>query len=372
MKVLMADLMSWVPYYCRCLVDGLHQAGLTNIEYATESYRYDNRGSTVSPSWFRDPCDGISALPIAVRNVRRVAYYIRNLNSMVAHAKDYDIIHVQWLPLVHTGGWERMFMKRLASRTKLLYTVHNYLPHDTGNRHWRAYRDLYNVFHGLFVHCVHLRKRLHEEMGITLPIFPIRHGQFGPMRIPSFNSERAWRPVFLLQGAIKPYKGVDILLDAWLQVERKHPTARLRIVGPVKPKMHARLQSVIADRGYLRLEYVSRFLSESELEQEYEQADILLYPYLSSSSSGALMMGLPYCKPMILSDIPVFQETLQDGQNCLMFESGNPEALASAILTMADNRTLCRNLADALYHTDFSEYTWESVGCATLQVYRAM
>ena len=372
MRVLMADMMSWVPYYCRCLLDGLRQAGLTTIEYATESYRYDNRGSSACPVWFRDPRDGISRLPKAIRNARRVGYYIRNLNSMVRHARQYDLIHVQWLPLVHTGGWERAFMARAANRTKVLYTVHNYLPHDTGTRYWQAYRDLYSVFHGLFVHCAHLRDQLVGEMGLQTPIHPIKHGQFGTMRVPSTAVDKPWAPLFLLQGAIKAYKGVDTLLDAWTEVERTHPSARLRIVGPVKPRMHAHIRNVMAERRYSRLEYCSRFLSDLELEQEYQQADVLLYPYLSSSSSGALMMGLQYCKPMILSDIPVFRETLQDGQNCLMFPCGDAEARASVMVEAAQNRPRCQQMADTLYRTDFGAYTWESVGRATLQVYSSV
>ena len=38
-------------------------------------------------------------------------------------------------------------------------------------------------------------------------------------------------PVVLFQGAILPYKGVDILVEAWPLVLEAHPTAMLALVG---------------------------------------------------------------------------------------------------------------------------------------------
>ena len=105
----------------------------------------------------------------------------------------------------------------------------------------------------------------------------IHHGAFkhltldGRARLP-LPAELAGvrEPVVLFFGLLRPYKGLEVLLEAWRGVDG----AELWIVG--RPRMPTR---AAAGTGRRRVRFVPRFVSDAELPAFFRRADIVVLPY---------------------------------------------------------------------------------------------
>ena len=96
-------------------------------------------------------------------------------------------------------------------------------------------------------------------------------------------------------GVVRPYKGVDVLLEAFRQVE----DAELWVVGRPLGVSMERLRQ-LAPAG--RVRFVERYVSDAELPAFFRRADVLVLPHRSVDVSGVLFAGLAFGKAMVMSD----------------------------------------------------------------------
>ena len=92
-----------------------------------------------------------------------------------------DIVHVQYLPMLQSrlplDLWFVQFCRKRGS--KIVLTVHDLLPHDTGEAHKQTFRDLYRMVDGIICHSDNIRSRLQAEFAVPEEkIAVIPHGPF--------------------------------------------------------------------------------------------------------------------------------------------------------------------------------------------------
>ena len=112
------------------------------------------------------------------KKLLRVAAYHFRLLKYIASTKA-TVMHVQWVrfPIVE-GIFIVLFMQLL--RKKVIYTVHDVLPHSKDNYYNRSiYRILYSVQNQLIAHTNYIRNRIVSEFGIRPgKIHVIPHGVY--------------------------------------------------------------------------------------------------------------------------------------------------------------------------------------------------
>lgn len=139
--------------------------------------------------------------------------------------------------------------------------------------------------------------------------------------------------------ALRPEKGLSLLLDAFARVRSSHPEARLLIVGsgPMQPELDSRAAS-------LGLGAVCRFQSAVRNVSEWLRAmDIFVLPSLSEALSNSLMEAMACGCCAIASDTGGNPELVQDGETGLLFPAGDSAALAVRLeRTLADRELRCR------------------------------
>ena len=131
----------------------------------------------------------------------------------------------------------------------------------------------------------------------------IPHGVFAhladtPTQPPPFETEK---PVVLCFGLMRPYKGIDVLLEAWRGIDE----AELWIAG--MPRMD--ISSLLADAPP-NVRFVPRFVTDSELPAYFQRADLVVLPYREIDQSGVLFTALAFGKPLLLSDVGGSQRSL--------------------------------------------------------------
>ncbi len=382
-RVFLMDLWATVPYYTAYLSRALlaEHVDLTvgSISYYLDPTCFSSRGIKLDPGLL--DAVGKFRLPRLPRRVLKLLESVLNLSALTVRflISPPDVIHVQYLPMLMSPLPIDLWFIKLCRRRgpKIVLTVHDLLPHDTGETHKQTFHDLYRIVDGIICHSDSIRTRLQAEFSVPeKKISVIPHGPFFydlPAAAPeetlrSFDLEPG-KLLVLWQGIIFPYKGIDLLLDAWQQVEVNNVDACLLIVGTGAPEFAEQIREQIARLGLKHVKLHLRFVSAEELVALYRAADIVVYPYRAITTSGALATGLALGKTIVASDLTVFRELLTDRKNALLVDPRNSAALAAALMELSGSFLLRQQLAESVQAMDFGDRSWQFIGKKTLEAY---
>jgi glycosyltransferase involved in cell wall biosynthesis len=169
-------------------------------------------------------------------------------------------------------------------------------------------------------------------------------------------------PVVLCFGLIRPYKGIDVLLEAWRGVR----DAELWIVGA--PRMDINELSVGTPAS---VRFVPRFVSDEELAACFRRADVVVLPYREIDQSGVAFTALGFGKAMLLSDVGGFPELAAAGA-ARTFPAGDMDALGLELNGLLSDEAARRALASAAREAASGTYSWSNVAARTLALYREL
>jgi glycosyltransferase involved in cell wall biosynthesis len=384
LRVFMMDLLATVPYYTAYLSRALlaEDVDLTvgSVSYYLDRKCFSSRGIKVSPGCLDliSKCD----LPRRLRRPLKLCEALLNQSALALRflLSPPDVLHVQFLPmLTWILPFDLWFVFLCRARgIKIVLTVHDLLPHDTGHAHKATCLRQYLSVDWIICHSEHIRKRLSAEFLLSpSKISVIPHGPFfydlvqaGAETAPKSVRGPEGAVCVLWQGIIHPYKGVDLLLEAWQKVEALGGDHRLVVAGTGSVEILQQIRKQVVALKLRNVVLELHFISTLELVQLYRQADIVVYPYRAITTSGGLATGLALGKTIVASDLPVFRELLTNRQNALLVDVRSPDELANALLELAGNRELRESLARNVEAMSFGEQSWISIARSTNEVYR--
>jgi glycosyltransferase involved in cell wall biosynthesis len=382
----MMDLWATVPYYTAYLSRALlkEHVDLTvgSISYYLDPTCFSSRGIKLHPGLL--DIVGKFRLSRVPRRILKLLESILNLSALTVRflISPPDVVHVQFLPMLRSRFPLDLWFVQLCRRrgSKIVLTVHDLLPHDTGEAHKQIFHDLYRMVDGIICHSDNIRTRLGAEFSVPQEkIAVIAHGPFF-YDLPATNSELTLRSfdlepgklLVLWQGIIFPYKGIDLLLNAWRQVEANNDNVCLLIVGTGSPELSEQIREQISRLELKQVRLHLRFISTEELVALYRAADIVVYPYRAITTSGALATGLALGKTIVASNLPVFRELLTNRENALLVDPENSTELAAVLTELCENFSLRQQLAAAVQTMNFGDQSWLSIAHRTQKFYVAI
>jgi glycosyltransferase involved in cell wall biosynthesis len=375
----MMDLLATVPYYTAYLSRALLAEGVDltigSITYYLDPTCFSSRGLKLRPGLL----DVVGRYPLP-KLPRRILKLLEGTINLLALAIRFlfappDIIHVQFLPLLRSALPMDLWLVNLcqARGSKLVLTVHDLLPHDTGRAHRKMFQRLYSRTNAIICHSAHIANLLQSDFNVpAVKINIIPHGPFFydlPDTTLASTTEEPDAVAVLWQGIIFPYKGVDLLLAAWATVEAAHPDAMLTIAGTGSPEIQAAIRAQVAALSLTRVQLDFRFLSTEELVALYRRADIVVYPYRAITTSGALATGLALGKTVVASDLPVFRELLTDNENAILVNPTDSDQLAASLIRLAGDQALRQQLSAKVAAMSFGDESWRAIARDTVRVY---
>ena len=142
--------------------------------------------------------------------------------------------------------------------------------------------------------------------------------------------------VVLLFGTLSPYKGVDLLVDAFARLAGRRPRARLVVAGfPLAGFDLGRERRRAAELGVAeRVTFVPEYLPSSEVAAWMELATVAAFPYRSGSQSAAVQTALTFGVPVVAAAVGAMPELLAgvgDAGRAWRVPPEDPEALAAAL-----------------------------------------
>jgi len=143
-------------------------------------------------------------------------------------------------------------------------------------------------------------------------------------------------------GALKPKKGISKLIEAFAEVAKVIPEARLILVGdgPLRPAIEKRIRELVLENKVL----ITGFIPNSQIPKILEKASVFVLPSYGEGLSNALLQAMAAGLPCIVSDIEENREIIQHGVNGLLFPVGDSKALAEALIQVLTDRELASKL----------------------------
>ena len=316
---------------------------------------------------------------------RVLAYYFR-LVKYATEARP-QLFHVLWNNRFEYFDRTALILFYKMLGKKVVFTAHNVNirkrdGHDTAlNR--LTLRILYRLCDHIFVHTNKMREELLADFAVPeskVSVIPLGINNSVPHTKLTTEAARAQLGIklgekaILFFGQIAPYKGLEYLVAAFIELTRKDPAYRLIIVGRPKGEMtyweglaQKIASSDVRDRFIQKIEFVP----DADTELYFKAADVLLLPYNQIFQSGVLFLGYSFGLPVIASDVGSFREEIMEGKTGYIFAPRDTEGL---------KRVIERYFSSELY-TDLAthrqeiqafaneQYSWSKVTAITKAVY---
>jgi D-inositol-3-phosphate glycosyltransferase len=320
--------------------------------------------------------------------VFRIASYYYKLLCYAAKAKP-RIFHILWNNKFETFDRTLLMLYYKFLGKRIVLTAHNV---NAGRRDKKdtllnrmTLRIQYRLMDHVFVHTKKMKDELVEgfrvrEERVTVIPFGINNA------VPETNLTRNEArerlglrdpdKVMLFFGRIKPYKGVECLIEAFQRTRSRHQEYRLVIAGRLEAGFgekytHKIRELVSEDVNAKTVLSRTEFIPDNEIEIYFKAADVLVLPYAHIYQSGVLFLGYSFGLPVLAADVGSLKDDIVEGQTGFVFKPADAGDLANAIDRYFSSE-LFRNLDNRRQQVrDFAteRHSWQVVGQITMDVY---
>ena len=136
-------------------------------------------------------------------------------------------------------------------------------------------------------------------------------------------------PVLLCIGRLSPEKGHLILLDAFAEVVKSHPKARLVLAGD--GELRARIEHKMIELGLSDAVRITGWISSDLVREEIVNCHTLVQPSLIEGLPVVIMEAMAQARPVISTYVGGIPELVQPGRTGWLVPAGEPDALADAM-----------------------------------------
>jgi beta-1,4-mannosyltransferase len=167
--------------------------------------------------------------------------------------------------------------------------------------------------------------------------------------------------VYLFLGLLRPYKGVEDLIDAFEELES--PRNQLLIAGRASNASYKeKLVCLVASNPAIKL--VPEFIPDDAVQLYMNACDVCVLPYKDITTSGAAILALTFGRPVIAPAITSFPE-LVTPETGILYDPFQPDALAAAL---QHSRQRPWSEAEILDRTH--QFDWDKLGPRLAALYK--
>jgi glycosyltransferase involved in cell wall biosynthesis len=231
-----------------------------------------------------------------------------------------------------TGKINRLFNDSLKA-----IVVHDPIHHSGSNKFVDLFLDSpYKSADFLIVHSkkfVDYTKQKYKRRTYYYPLGPHDHySKSFVSRLPFPYDKK--RINFLFFGRIEEYKGIDTLIDAFLQLEKGFDNQiSLTIVGEGDISKYS--DNLHKSKN---ITVVNEWISDNEIGSYFYGDNIVcVCPYKDATQSGIVLMSYAFGVPVIASDTGGLNEQVINDKTGLLIEPNNVNSLLSAMKTIVLN-----------------------------------
>lgn len=231
----------------------------------------------------------------------------------------FDIVIIPfWLPLMgpSLGSLARIIKKN--NHSKVVSIAHNIIPHESrfGDK-WltKFFTNKIDGFLAMTQNVMNDLNTFNSSSPKVLSPHPI-YDNFGEIiekeKALNFLNLDTKFSYILFFGLIRDYKGLDLLLEAFSNVNKEN--IKIIIAGEYysdKTPYQKLIQSLGIEDKIIE---VDKFIPDSEVNYYFSASDVVVQPYKSATQSGVTQIAYHFNKPMIVTDVGGLKEMCPDGK----------------------------------------------------------
>jgi len=225
-----------------------------------------------------------------------------------------------WAPCFASMIW---MLRRRGARVALI--CHNLADHDAHGISATISRAVIGMADAYLVHSSeHARELAADRPGRPVAMHPIPvYGHYPPAK---GTLAKRGRLELLFFGFIRPYKGLDVLLDALDRLD--DDDIHLTIIGE-----HWGDSAPLVRRteGRPNIELKLGYMSDEEAAEHFERADFVMLPYTAATPSAVASLALHYETPILASRVAGLVDVVVEGSTGMLVPPGDARALAETL-----------------------------------------
>lgn len=355
-----------IAHYTTLLVQHLRQAG-----HHTPFYSFTRQ----YPSWLfpgktdKDP----SSAPLRVD----CEYLLDPINPLTwlklyrrVRADNPDLLLLQWWVPYWTPCLTTIagLIKR-NTRIKIVFVCHNVVPHDGGGfLDRRLTLTVLRRGDALIVHSEQDRYRALALMPGAkvikgaLPTYAPLADQAGSSTAEELRHELglpAGKPILLFFGFVRPYKGLEYLIQAMPKI-RAQLDAHLLVAGEFwsSKEFYERYAREFGVERHIT--FIDRYVPNEQLRPYFDLSDVVVLPYISATQSAVVQLAFGFRKPVITTRVGGLAEAVRDGVDGLIVPPQDDAALAEAVVRFFTTDA-GQTLGAAVRGGQQAGYTWDDM-----------
>jgi len=299
------------------------------------------------------------------------------------------ILHIHWMPI---AGYSKKnilkiilkliqlildtYLTKYILKAKIVWTIHNLYSHETyyprlekvGRRFLSKKVDL------IISHCISAKVKISQEYKVSSnKIFVIPHGNYFQCYKNNITKEKARDKlnlkkedfVFLHFGRIRPYKGIDILVNNFNSLET-NKRIKLLIVGKCRNKS---LKSYLLKASEQNKNIILKFgyIPDNEIQIYMNAADIVVIYYKEILTSGETLLAISFGKPIIAPRLGCINDILDD-DGSILYNVSDKTGLITALKTGIKKGNDLAKMGK--YNMELAKnFDWKLIGKQTKELY---
>lgn len=249
--------------------------------------------------------------------------------------------------------WDFLIYPKLYKEMTIVSTLHDPHPHDTSSNpfsNWitknnkKAYRYVNDVI------ILNNGDVQYVKENYCHNVHVIPHASFS-YYVNDVDSDYRIKHTIGFLGRIEPYKGLDLLLDAFSQLDSEY---KLIVAG--SGKIDDKIYNKIKDNE--KIELINRYIKDEEFTGLINRMDFVVLPYKRASQSGVIPLVFAHGKTVIATNVGALKEQVPEGTGMIVAPS--VESLVSSIKDMYGNPSRLRSFGEKAKKYADTELTWAS------------
>lgn len=251
--------------------------------------------------------------------------------------------------------------KRLKKITSCSLLVDNWKPHEPSLLDTVLTRYIKKAFK---TYCT-LSEAVAEELrsenltNIRAGFHPIANDLPKPLSKEKARKALGWpkqQKIALFYGLVRPYKGLDLLLEAMTISPASEQSLHLAVVGEFYESIQRYTNFIENHKLNSRIYLYPEFADNDHTQLVFSAADLLILPYRSASQSGVLALAYHFETPLLVTNHPgLAKPVLSDDSGWVC--SPNSSAISQALAVCSEAEILDKKNKIRLTK---DQYSWES------------
>jgi beta-1,4-mannosyltransferase len=303
------------------------------------------------------------------------------LMLQIGQVKSGDIVHIHWMHHAYQNRKLVLFIVKSfifvltmlylrIRNVQLIWTIHNLYPHQMKYRRLERFmRSLIcRLCSKLIVASESIKQKVMLEFDVPEnKLHVVKHGHYlGVYKSKGIDYRRAYNisedaDIYLFLGAIKAYKGVESLIEAFNAVKTNQ--AYLIIAGKADREMEAYLAGV-EDTDHIIMDL--RFIPNEEVADLISAVDVMVMPYKEITTSGSAILGLSFKKLIVMPDNEFIDEYFKED----MVVRYDPTIASSLPHAMKAALNVNRQEKAPMYDEVLKELEWSTIAQKIKKVYQ--